>query len=115
MVTRILPEHEWPRIADTGCVVDQRWGETATRGCVVSVERGSKILATAFVFLAGDDTPHVDGLWIDKPWRGKLGVLRGLHRGVKFAVEHLGGARTIPIEAAVWMTRPERRAHGVEL
>jgi hypothetical protein len=115
MVTRILPEHDWPRIAETGCVVDKAWESTATRGCVITTEIGRKIIATAFVFLAGDSTPHVDGLWIDHAWRGKVAVLRGLYRGVKFAVDHLGGDHRIPIEAAVWMTRPERRQYGVEL
>jgi len=114
MVTRILPEYEWPRISETGCVVDKAWQEKATRGCIVSVERWTEIIALAFVFQAGDNTPHVDGLWIREPWRGKVSVLRHLYRGVKFAVEQLGGG-TIPIDAAIWMTRPERRAEGVRL
>ncbi len=115
MVTRILPEAEWPRIADTGCVVDKTWADKATTGCVISVERGQQILATAFVFLAGDSTPHVDGLWVDESFRGRIGMQRNLLRGIKWAVEHLGGSRTIPIDAAVWMNRPERRAHGVRI
>lgn len=115
IVARVLPEWEWPRIAETGCTVDLAWQEKAIQGCVVVVECGQNILAIAFVFLTADRLPHVDGLWIKEGYRGLISVLRPLRRGIKFAVDHLGGAsRTVSVEAAVWMTRPERRAHGVE-
>lgn len=116
MVARILPEWEWPRLADTGCCVDQSWRDRATQGCVVSVEQGPAIMATAFVFLTADGVPHVDGLWVRSGWRGRVTVLRPLRRAIKFAVDHLGGDTWIPIDAAAgWMTRPERRGHGVQL
>ncbi len=115
MITRILPPEEWPRIAETGCLVDKAWAARAQRGCVVVVELGRRLIATAFVFCAEDATPHVDGLWIADGYRGRVSLLRALHRGIKFVVDQLGGGR-VPIgSAAAWMTRPERRAHGIEL
>lgn len=113
LVTRVLPEAEWPRLAETGCLVDRSWSPRAVRGCVISVEQWTAIIATAFVFVTADDVPHVDGLWIAPTWRGKVSALRAIYRGIQYAVKSLGGG-PVPVEAAVWMTRPERRAHGVE-
>ena len=114
MIARILPEWEWPRIAETGCRVDMRWQRTAKQGFVVAVEQWTKLVALAFVFRTADDKHRVDGLWIAPEYRGRMTVLRPLHRAIKYALERLG-ASTIPTDAAVWMTRPERRADGVKL
>jgi len=114
MIARILPELEWPRIADTGCRVDMRWQRTAKAGFVVSVEQWTQIIALAFVFRTADDQNRVDGLWIAPAYRGRMTVLRPLHRAIKYALGRLG-ASTVPTDAAVWMTRPERRTHGVKL
>ncbi len=108
MIARILPPHEWPRLAETGCCVDQTWQARATRGYVVSVEIGRRIIATAFVFLADDEYPHVDGLWIDAPFRRKIRVQRSLHRGLTWAIARLGGG-TVSIVGIPWM---RRRADG---
>jgi hypothetical protein len=114
MIARILPEWEWPRIAETGCRVDMRWQRTATAGAVVVVEQLSKLVALAFVFRTADDQNRVDGLWIAPEYRGRMTVLRPLHRVIKYALESLGDP-CVPTEAAVWMTRPERRSDGVRL
>ena len=116
MTTRILPQNEWPRIAETGVLVDKRWELTATLGCVVAVEIWTRIIGLAFVFItANDNTPHIDGLWIEADYRGNVGVGRGLRRGVKAALDLLGADRVVPITGAVWMHNPQRRAHGIEL
>ncbi len=115
LLVRILPEWEWPRLSETGCLVDRTWQAKATRGCVLVVEFAQTIVATAFVFLTADDVTHIDGLWIAEDYRGHIALLRRLHRGLKYAVEELGGSREIPVEAAVWMLRPERRGHVIEL
>lgn len=112
MLTRVLQEWEWPRLSETGCEVDRAWHETATNGCIVVVEVGRAIIATAFVFLTADNVTHVDGLWIDAVYRGRTVAARHLRRGIKYAVDQLGGSRAIPVDAAVWMRKPE---HGIEL
>jgi len=116
MVVRILPEWEWPRIAETGSCVDKRWQTLATRGYVVSVEAWTRILAIGFVFVAQDSTPHIDGLWIDDEYRGTVSVPRKLLRGFSAALDLLGSDRQVPLDAAsAWMRPCARRLHGIKL
>ena len=115
MVTRILPESEWPRLRDTACKVDQSRAERAESGCVISVERNQQIIATAFVFNEKDDPDrtHADGVWIDDRYR-TFQVRRQLLRGMKFAIDQLGH-RPLVITNAPWMRPRKAGSHGIEL
>ncbi len=104
MIARILPPHEWPRLSETGCKVEKSWQARATRGCVVSVEIGARIIATAFVFHADDNAPHIDGLWIEESFRRKIGVQRHLYRALTWALAALGGG-TVSGAGLGWMRR----------
>ncbi len=101
MIARILPPSEWPRIAETECRVDPRWASIAERGYIVVVEEGAAIIATAFVFLAGTTSPLIDGLWIDAPYRRRVGVQRKLHAGLQYALIALLGVEAPPVQAVL--------------
>jgi hypothetical protein len=68
------------------------------------VEIGPRIIATAFVFRADDDAPHIDGLWIEDAFRKRIGVQRRLYRALKWALSALGGG-TVCGAGLGWMRR----------
>lgn len=73
MTTRLLPIEEWARLAQTDlALVLQHVRPEDAR--VVVVEDGDRIVACWSALRM----PHLEGLWIDPAYRGRVGVARRL-------------------------------------
>ena len=78
MTTRVLPRSEWARLAGTevGPIAEALPPDV---GQVIVVEDGGQIVATwALIPML-----HAEGLWIADGYRGRVGVVRRLLRGMR--------------------------------
>jgi hypothetical protein len=86
MVTRILPEAEWPRLAATGCQLEQGYRDAVKSGYVLVTENEvGEIVGTMFVTMS----LRFDGAWTDPRYRDGS-VLRRLGHAAMRMAEDLG-------------------------
>lgn len=85
MVTRVLPEPEWPRLTETGWMLAQVQ-KASTVGQVLTVEDGSRILGCGMVALCA----HLEGVWLHPDVRGDVAVGRRLWRELCASVGRFG-------------------------
>lgn len=82
MVTRILPEEEWPRLLQTGCEVEQATRDAAESGYVLVAENDAQeIVGTLFVTFSA----HLDGAWVREDCRDGSALRRLSHLGMSLA------------------------------
>lgn len=82
MVTRILPEQEWPRLLETGCEVEQATREAAESGYVLVAENEhQEIVGTLFVTFSA----HFDGAWVRQDCRDGSVLRRLSHQAMALA------------------------------
>lgn len=84
LVSRVLPEAEWPRLAGLGaCAVKPT---EVVNGAVLVEECGDQIVGCAIVFQTPNKEAHLDGVWIHPAFRTGRVALR-LWRSILKALE----------------------------
>ncbi len=85
MTTRNLPESEWNRL-DPAKMKLPAIGVAAVDGNVIVVEEAGEIIGCWSIMTC----VHVEGLWIDPRYRGKVAVARRLWNAMRQIVKQRG-------------------------
>jgi hypothetical protein len=98
VTSRLLPQHEWPRLR--GTLLDPAWQDFAPTDTVLVVEDGGEIVGCIALFQRW----HLEGAWKAEDRRGDVAVGRALVKGIREMCADVGAT-----EVACMAVTPEGR------